>query len=143
MVLDDDQRALRDTALRFAQEQLKPDDQKHERTERLDRAPELAGFGIIAPDTPERYGGLEASSLTTSILRADPLDINVSHMPRSASLLGKIVRDHAPPAIVEEWLPRTIRGPSVIALGIKEARGNSDAAKLATRARRKPAFQHR
>ncbi|MGB0954566.1 MAG: acyl-CoA dehydrogenase family protein [Panacagrimonas sp.] len=37
MILTDDQRALRDTARRFAEHKLLPDDQKREQSERLDR----------------------------------------------------------------------------------------------------------
>ncbi|MEW6465928.1 MAG: acyl-CoA dehydrogenase family protein [Pseudomonadota bacterium] len=140
MVLNDDQRVLRDTAQRFAQERLKPDYQKRERSECLDRAlaRELGELGLIAPDMPERYGGLDASGLTTGILIEQIAwgDINVSYVLLLASLLGKIVRDHAPPAIAEEWLPRMIRGEAIVALGLTEPRGGSDAANLALRARR-------
>lgn len=140
MVLNDDQRVLRDTARRFAEERLKPDYQKRERTERLDRGlvRQLGELGLIAPDMPERYGGLGASGLTTGILIEQVAwgDINVSYVPLMASLVGKIIRDHARPAIAEEWLPRMISGESIVALGLTEPRGGSDAANLGLRARR-------
>ncbi|WP_370305051.1 acyl-CoA dehydrogenase family protein [Sinimarinibacterium flocculans] len=140
MVLNDDQRVLRDTARRFAEERLKPDYQKRERTERLDRGlvRQLGELGLIAPDMPEQYGGLGASGLTTGILIEQVAwgDINVSYVPLMASLVGKIIRDHARPAIAEEWLPRMISGESIVALGLTEPRGGSDAANLGLRARR-------
>eukprot|EP01034_Spumella_vulgaris_P005230 gene5230-6679_t len=58
MILTDDQRALRDTARRFAEQKLLPDYQKREKTERLDRSlvREMVELGLIAPDLPEQYG---------------------------------------------------------------------------------------
>ena len=67
MILTDEQRALRDTAQRFAEQKLLPDYQKRETSERLDRdlVREMGELGLIAPDLPEQYGGLGASGLTT------------------------------------------------------------------------------
>lgn len=140
MILTDDQRALRETARRFAAERLLPHYQTREKSERLDRAlvREMGELGLIAPDMPERYGGLETSGLTTGILIEQIAwgDINVSYIPLMASLTGKIVRDYATPALAEEWLPRMIRGEAIVGLGLTEPRGGSDAANLQLRARR-------
>ena len=140
MILTDDQRALRDTARRFAEHKLLPDYQKREQSERLDRdlVREIGELGLIAPDLPEQYGGLGASGLTTGILieQVGWGDINVSYVPLMASLTGKVIAGHARPALAEAWLPRMIRGESIVALGLTEPRGGSDAANLALRARR-------
>lgn len=140
MILTDDQRALRDTAHRFAAERLLPDYQTREKSERLDRAlvREMGELGLIAPDMPERYGGLEASGLTTGILIEQIAwgDINISYIPLMASLTGKIIRDYAAAAIAEDWLPRMIGGEAIVGLGLTEPRGGSDAANLQLRARR-------
>jgi cyclohexanecarboxyl-CoA dehydrogenase len=140
MILTDDQRALRETARRFAQERLKPEYQAREKIERLDRelVREMGDLGLIGTDMPERYGGLEASGLTTGLLIEQVAwgDINVSYVSLMASLTGKIIRDHAQPAVAEEWLPRMIRGEAIVGLGLTEPRGGSDAANLTLRARR-------
>jgi cyclohexanecarboxyl-CoA dehydrogenase len=140
MILNDDQRAMRDMARRFAEEKLKPDYQKREATHAVDRAlmREMGDLGLIAPDMPERYGGLGASGLTTGMLIEQLAwgDINISYVPLMASLTGKIIAQHARPHIAEHWLPRMIRGEKIVALGLSEPRGGSDAANLALRATR-------
>ena len=140
MILTDEQRALRDTAQRFAEQKLLPDYQKRETSERLDRdlVREMGELGLIAPDLPEQYGGLGASGLTTGILieQIGWGDINVSYVPLMASLTGKVIAGHAQPALAEYWLPRMISGESIVALGLTEPRGGSDAANLILKARR-------
>lgn len=140
MILNEEQRALLDSARRFAEQRLKPDYQKRESSEKMDRSlvREMGELGLIAPDMPEQYGGLGASGLTTGILIEQIAwgDINMSYVPLMASLTGKIIAKHAKPALAEYWLPRMIRGESVVALGLSEPRGGSDAANLALRARR-------
>ncbi|MGQ0696737.1 MAG: acyl-CoA dehydrogenase family protein, partial [Panacagrimonas sp.] len=93
MILSDEQRALRETARRFAEKKLLPDYQKRERSERLDRdlVREMGELGLIAPDMPEQFGGLGASGLTTGIVieQIGWGDINVSYVPLMASLTGK------------------------------------------------------
>ncbi len=140
MILNEEQRALLDSARRFAEQRLKPDYQKREASDKMDRSlvREMGELGLIAPDMPEQYGGLGASGLTTGILIEQIAwgDINMSYVPLMASLTGKIIAKHAKPALAEYWLPRMIRGESVVALGLSEPRGGSDAANLALRARR-------
>lgn len=140
MILNEEQRALRDSARRFAAERLKPDYQKREQSEKMDRSlvREMGELGLIAPDMPEQYGGLGASGLTTGVLIEQIAwgDINMSYIPLMASLTGKIIAKHAKPALAEYWLPRMIRGEAVVALGLSEPRGGSDAANLMLRAKR-------
>ena len=140
MILNEEQRAMRDSARRFAEQKLKPDYQKRELSEKMDRnlVREMGELGLIAPDMPEQYGGLGASGLTAGILIEQIAwgDINMSYVPLMASLTGKIIAKHAKPALAEFWLPRMIRGESVVALGLSEPRGGSDAANLMLRAKR-------
>ena len=98
----------------------------------------MGELGLIAPDLPEQYGGLGASGLTTGILieQIGWGDINVSYVPLMASLTGKVIAGHAHPALAEYWLPRMISGESIVALGLTEPRGGSDAANLVLKARR-------
>lgn len=140
MILSDEQRALRETARRFAEKKLLPDYQKREKSERLDRdlVREMGELGLIAPDMPEQFGGLGASGLTTGIVieQIGWGDINVSYVPLMASLTGKVLAVHARPEIAERWLPAMIRGEKITALGLTEPRGGSDAANLVLKARR-------
>jgi cyclohexanecarboxyl-CoA dehydrogenase len=140
MVLNDDQRALRDLAQRFARERLAPDYQKREKTGTLDRSlvAEMGQLGLLGADLPTQYGGLSVDSVTTGVL-AEALaygDFNISAVPVGISLNGAILVRHASQAIKETWLPRMIRGDAVIAICLTEPRGGSDASNLQLRARR-------
>lgn len=140
MILSDEQRALRETARRFAERELLPGYQKREAHGRLDNAltRQLGELGLIAPELPEQYGALGVSGLTAGIVIEQIAwgDINVSYVPLMASLTGKILAGHAPPEIAETWLPAMIRGEKIVGLGLTEPRGGSDAANLALKARR-------
>ncbi|MGQ0503545.1 MAG: acyl-CoA dehydrogenase family protein [Panacagrimonas sp.] len=140
MILNEEQRALRDTARRFARERLLPDYQKREQGSTIDRAlvRELGELGLIAPDLPEKYGSLGVDGTTAGLLLEEIAygDINISYIPLMASLTGKIIAKHAKPSLAEYWLTRMISGEKVVALGLSEPRGGSDAANLMLKATR-------
>ena len=140
MVLTDDQRALQESARRFARERLLPDYQKREKLGVLDRAllAEMGRLGFIGVDLPERLGGLGADALTTGILIEELAygDFNVSAVPVGASLNAAILIRHAQPELVDEWVPRIVRGEAVVAICLTEPRGGSDASNLQLKARR-------
>jgi cyclohexanecarboxyl-CoA dehydrogenase len=136
----DEQIAFRDTAQRFARERLAPDYQKRERIGHVDRAlvREMGRLGLIAPELPEALGGLGASSVTSGMI-AEAIghaDLNVAYIQILGSLNGKIIATHASPELRSAWIPRLISGDAIIALGLTEPRGGSDAANLALSARR-------
>ena len=68
--LDDDQRALQETARRYAREKLLPGYQERERQGcfDLDMVREMGDLGLIAPDLPEEFGGLGVSGTTAGML---------------------------------------------------------------------------
>ena len=140
MVLTDDQRALQESARRFARERLLPDYQKREKLGVLDRAllAEMGRLGFIGVDLPERLGGLGADALTTGIIIEELAygDFNVSAVPVGASLNAAILIRHAQPELVDEWVPRMVRGEAVVAICLTEPRGGSDASNLQLKARR-------
>ena len=72
MVLTDDQRALQESARRFARERLLPDYQKPEVLGVLDRdlLAEMGRLGLIGVDLPERLGGLGVDAETTGLIVA-------------------------------------------------------------------------
>jgi cyclohexanecarboxyl-CoA dehydrogenase len=136
----EEQIAFRDTAERFARERLAPDYQKREQIGHVDRAlvREMGRLGLIAPELPEALGGLGASSVTSGMI-AEAIgyaDLNVAYVQILGSLNGKIIASHASPALRSAWIPRLISGEVLIALGLTEPRGGSDAANLALSARR-------
>jgi cyclohexanecarboxyl-CoA dehydrogenase len=140
MMFDDDQIALRDVARRFAREKLRPDYQKRESQPGIDRAlfKEMGSLGLIGVDLPEEYGGLGLSGVTAGIITEEIAygDFNVSYMQLLSSLMGAIIHANASPELARTWNSRIVAGEAIVALGLTEPRGGSDAANLQLKARR-------
>ena len=140
MVLTEDQKALQETARRFARERLLPDYQKREKIGILDREliSEMGRLGLLGVDLPEEFGGLGADSVTTGLIAEELAygDFNVSAVPVGISLNAAILMRHARPEVAREWVPRMTRGEAIVAICLTEPRGGSDASNLQLRARR-------
>ena len=140
MILNDEQIQIRDTARRFARERLAPGYQRREAEARVDRAliAEMGALGLIAPELPEALGGYGMASVTSGLI-AEEIgygDMNVAYVQILGSLNGAIIARHAAPDLAAEWVSRIVSGQSVVAIGLTEPRGGSDAANLALSARR-------
>jgi cyclohexanecarboxyl-CoA dehydrogenase len=140
MVLSDDQRAIQETARRFSREQLLPLYQKREQAGVLDRELllEMGRLGLMGVELPESVGGLGLDAATAGIIAEEIAygDFNVSLIPVGTSLNAAILMRNALPQIVDEWVPRMVRGEALVAICLTEPRGGSDAANLQLRARR-------
>jgi cyclohexanecarboxyl-CoA dehydrogenase len=140
MLMTDDQRALVEVAQRFARERLQPDYQKREREGVLDRAlcREMGRLGLIGVELPEAFGGMGASGVTGGLITEAIAygDFNVSYVQLLASLMGTILAQNASPELASRWVPRLVSGEAIMALGLTEPRGGSDAANLTVSARR-------
>ncbi|WP_213956878.1 acyl-CoA dehydrogenase family protein [Variovorax sp. dw_954] len=140
MVLTDDQRALQETARRFARERLLPDYQKREKLGVLDREliSEMGSLGLLGVDLPEELGGLGVDAVTTGLIAEELAygDFNISAVPVGISLNAAILIRHARPEVVQEWVPRMTRGDAIVAICLTEPRGGSDASNLQLKARR-------
>ena len=138
--LADEQHAFLDTARRFAREKIAPGYMQREKAARIDRAliAEMGSLGLIAPELPEKVGGLGQSSLLAGMITEviGHADINVAYLQVLGSLNGKIIAAHAAPDLARHWIGRIVAGDAVICIGLTEPRGGSDAAHLALSARR-------
>ena len=138
--LDDEHTAMRDTARRFAEERLAPRYRQREAEARLEPEliEEMGSLGLIGVDLPEPLGGLDLGSLASGFLVEDIAagDLNVSYVQLLASLNGSIVAAHARPEVAREVVPRVCEGKALLALGLTEPGGGSDAANLKLRAAR-------
>lgn len=134
----EDQLAFREVARRFARERLADGYQKRAKGHVLDREliREMGSLGLIAPDLPEKFGGMGESSVTAGLITEQIAyaDFNVSYVQLLGSLMGGMVAKHASEDIARDWVPRVIAGDAVIGLGLTEPRGGSDAANLQLRA---------
>jgi cyclohexanecarboxyl-CoA dehydrogenase len=134
----DDQEEFRQTASRFSRERLQGGYLERSTRNEMDRAlvREMGALGLIGPDLPEEYGGLGISSVTTGLIMEEIAygDFSMSYVQLLASLMGGMVAKHASPDIAREWIPQIITGEKIVALGLTEPRGGSDAANLQLRA---------
>ena len=138
--LSDEHTAMRDTARRFAEERLAPRYRQREAEARIEPEliEEMGSLGLIGVDLPEPLGGLDLGSLASGFLVEDVAagDLNVSYVQLLASLNGSIVAAHARPEVAREVVPRVCEGKALLALGLTEPGGGSDAANLKLRAAR-------
>lgn len=136
----EDQQAFRDTARRFAAERLRPLYQAREGQDGFEDGllREMGSLGLLGADLPEEYGGSGVDAVTAGMLMADIAegDMNVAYVPLLTSLLGDIVVKHATPELKNRVVPKLCSGEELIALGLTEPRGGSDAANLVVRADR-------
>jgi cyclohexanecarboxyl-CoA dehydrogenase len=137
--LSDDQKQLQEAARRFAVERLQPSYRQRELDGCFDRAlvSAMGELGLITPDLPEIYGGMGIDGLTAGLIieQVGYGDIIVGYIPMLGSLCGQILARHAPPDMAQDVLPRIARGETLVALGLTEPRGGTDAAHLILRAR--------
>jgi cyclohexanecarboxyl-CoA dehydrogenase len=144
MILDEDQRAIRDLARRFARERLAPHYQAREEAGVLDRrlVREMGALGLLGADLPEQFGGLGVSGVTAGVIAEELAygDFNMSAVPVNVSLLGAIIMGSAGAELAARWVPRMISGEALLGICVTEPSGGSDAANLKLRARREGNF---
>ncbi len=136
----DEQDAIRETARRYAADKLAPGYKAREAEGRIGEAVtrEMGELGLIGVDVPEEYGGLGLDRTTTGIVAEEigRADHSVCYAVLNGSLLGTMIARHARPELAAEVLAPMCRGESLIAIGLTEPRGGSDAAGLILKARK-------
>ena len=144
LVQDDPEllQSLQDAARRFAREQLLPKYLARDKEHSFDRAVmcQMGKLGLLGVDLPEEHGGMGLGTLASGMV-GEALaggDFNyAAYVCSTVSVLGRILVDSAPPELAREWLPKVVRGETIIGLGLTEPGGGSDAANLRTRAVKK------
>jgi cyclohexanecarboxyl-CoA dehydrogenase len=138
--LTDDQRAVQETARRFAAARLAPGYQQRDKDGSLDRALvlEMGALGLIGVDLPEGYGALGTCGVTAGLVMEEIAygDLGVSYVQLLGSLTGNVLARHATPDLARHWISKITRGEALVGLGLTEPRGGSDAANLVVSAAR-------
>jgi cyclohexanecarboxyl-CoA dehydrogenase len=138
--LTQDQRAMRDLARRFAQEKLAPGYMKRDSEGTIDKSilRAMGEAGLISCALPEEFGGMGIDCLTSGIIIEEIAagDFNMSYVQLVSWLLGQILCKYASPELARKWVGPLAAGESLVALGLTEPRGGSDAANLNLRAER-------
>ncbi len=140
-MLNDEHELIRQTAERFARERLREGYQRRETETGINRelAREMGSLGLIAPNVPERFGGIGAPSLVNGLICESIAyaDFNMSYLNMLSPLICEVLLHHATAAAQEQYVPLLARGESICALGLTEPRGGSDASQLKVTATRK------
>lgn len=128
-----------DTAARMAEE-LAPGYQQREKDKVIETSvrTRMGEQGLIAPELPEELGGrgeraLTAGMITEQISRGD---INVGYVQVVGSLVGQILARNATPEVARRWVPKITSGEDIVAIGLSEPSGGSDAGNPSLTARR-------
>jgi cyclohexanecarboxyl-CoA dehydrogenase len=132
--------ALEEQATRFATARVAPGFIKRDQARELDRSlmAEMGELGFIAPELPERVGGLGMGSLAAGVIHEAiaAADLSLSYINLLASLNGQILASFGKPEVTQPWLDKLIAGQALIAIALTEPRGGSDAANLQLKMRR-------
>ena len=139
--LGEDLTMVRDMAREFADKELAPRATKHDREETIDPAvfAGLAELGLWGLTIPEEYGGAGMDNLSLALVLEElnracastGVTVSVHN-----SLMGAPVLKWGSEEIKRQWLPKLATGELIGAYCLTEANAGSDAASLATTARR-------
>jgi alkylation response protein AidB-like acyl-CoA dehydrogenase len=139
--LSDEQRLVRRTVREFAEKEILPHVETHEREGRypIELIRKLVPLGYIAPMIPEEFGGSFQDVVTYGLIceeiaRVDWVVASVVSVTNSL-VAGSILR-FGTPAQKERWLPPMARGECITSACLTEAGGGTDLGNMATTATR-------
>lgn len=137
--LTEEQRSIRDTAERFAREEVDPIVEETDETQRFPlevfrKAGELGFLGILVPDT---YGGaglgyVDYALVIRALSEVDP-SVGLSVAAHNSLCTNHILK-FGTEAQKQRWLPRLATGEAIGAWSLTEPGAGSDAAGTRTRA---------
>ncbi|AGP30029.1 acyl-CoA dehydrogenase family protein [Corynebacterium terpenotabidum] len=101
---------------------------------------EMGSRGLIAPELPTALGGRGERALTSGMITeaVSRGDINVSYLQVVGSLVGQVIARNARPEVAEQWVPKITSGEDIVAIGLSEPGGGSDAGNPSMTARKEP-----
>jgi len=137
--LTEEQRQVRRTVRAFAEKEILPYVEEHEREKRypLELVRKLVPLGLIAPLIPEEYGGsftdvMSYGLICEEIARVDWVVASVISV--SNSLVASSILRFGTPAQKERWLPAIARGECITSACLTEPGGGTDLGNMATTA---------
>jgi len=137
---NEQQEQVRELASRFVAERVAPGYAARERAGRIE--PELlrgmGELGLIGADLPEELGGQGVDGVTNGVIveAIAGADHSAAYVQLLGSLNGSILVHHASGQMAREVVPAICRGERLVAFGLTEPRGGSDAANLQLKAKR-------
>lgn len=139
-LISDEERFIQETAQRFAAEKLRPGYQVRDDSKVIDRdlLKGMGELGLLTPNISEEYGGIGASSVICGLIAEQIAygDFNMSYLNMTNALIAQVIERNASENMKQEILPQMASGEIIVALGLTEPRGGSDAANLTVSAKK-------
>jgi len=139
--LSEEQRLVRRSVRAFAEKEILPHVEEHERAARYptELIRKLVPLGYIAPMIPEEYGGSFSDVMTYGLICEEIARVDwvvASVVSVSNSLVAGSILRFGTPAQKERWLPPMARGECITAAVLTETGGGTDLGNMATTATR-------
>jgi alkylation response protein AidB-like acyl-CoA dehydrogenase len=139
--LSEEQRLVRESVRDFAEREIAPFVEQHEREERypLELIRKLVPLGYIAPMIPEAYGGSFTDVLTYGVICEELARVDwvvASVVSVTNSLVGGSILRFGSGAQKERWLPPMAKGEILTSACLTEPGGGTDLASMRTAAQR-------
>ncbi|UCF06599.1 MAG: acyl-CoA dehydrogenase family protein [bacterium] len=140
--LTEEQRMMRDTARKFAEQEIMPDLRETIRQERFDSSiiKKMADQGLLAPHLPKEYGGLGLDYVTSSIIWESLCSVSLA--VTQAAVSGPIqpatnLLDAGSEEQKKKYLPPVCSGELILSGAVVEPNAGSDSSMIETTAVRK------
>jgi glutaryl-CoA dehydrogenase len=137
--LTEEERLVRETAQRYAQERLFPRVMTAYREERFDRAilDEMGELGLLGTMIPEQYGGAGLGAVSYGLIAREIERVDSGYrsaMSVQASLVMYPILAYGTEEQRRKYLPKLVRGELVGCFGLTEPDHGSDPGSMRTRA---------
>ena len=138
--LEDEERAVQDSARAFAQDKLMPRVLDDNRNENFDRSvmAEMGAMGLLGPTIPETYGGAGVNSVCYGLIAREIERVDSGYrsaMSVQSSLVMYPIYAYRSEAQRQAYLPGLAKGEILGCFGLTEPDHGSDAGGMRTRAR--------
>jgi alkylation response protein AidB-like acyl-CoA dehydrogenase len=139
--LSDEQRLVRRTVREFAEKEILPHVEAHEREGRypIELIRKLVPLGYIAPMIPEEYGGSFQDVMTYGLICEEIARVDwvvASVVSVTNSLVAGSILHFGTAAQKQRWLPPMARGECITSACLTETGGGTDLGNMATTATR-------
>jgi alkylation response protein AidB-like acyl-CoA dehydrogenase len=139
--LTEEQRAVRAAVREFAEKEILPHVEQHERESRYptELIQKLVPLGYFAPMIPEEYGGSFIDVMTHGIICEELARVDwvvASVVSVTNSLAAKSILRFGNDAQKERWLPQMARGECIASACLTETGGGTDLGNMQTVAKR-------
>jgi glutaryl-CoA dehydrogenase len=141
--LSEDERLVRDTTRRYAQDQLFPRIVTAYRDERFDRAilDEMGELGLLGTTVPEQYGGAGLGAVAYGLIAREIERVDSGYrsaMSVQSSLVIHPILAYGTEEQRRKYVPKLVRGELIGCFGLTEPDHGSDPGSMRTRAETVP-----